>query len=39
LFATFQVTLSILTIAFFLLFIKGYSVRKNLPRDSRINDN
>lgn len=34
-FATVQVTLSILTVAFILLFIKGFDVRKKLPRDSR----
>lgn len=37
-FATVQVTLSILTIAFFILFIKGYYVRKELPRNSRASE-
>jgi uncharacterized membrane protein YqaE (UPF0057 family) len=37
-FATVQVTLSILTVAFVLLFIKGFYVRKNLPRGSRASE-
>jgi hypothetical protein len=37
-FATIQVTLAILTVAFVLLFIKGINVRKTLPRNSRVSE-
>ena len=37
-FATIQVTLSILTVVFAILLIKGLNVRKNLPRNSRVSN-